>query len=290
MKNYLLDRKYIILIIFITAKSLSLYGLNKPIALTINDSLPKVYDSWDRFSLSAGVFFTNYNSGISLGSEKIGVGVHIDIENVLGLETSTMGFRGDASCRFGKSMRHIFSFGYFGIYRNSHKVIKKELEIGKVVFPIGVEIKSKFDLTIFRVKYGYSFIHNKNVSLGASFGLFIMPISFSVKASKFEDQAATFIAPLPVLGLRSDFLILKNLYLHQSVELLLISIDNIQGRILDIDINLEYRVFKNASIGIGVNSNSLSFSAKGKEDSMIDFFGEIEMKYSGVYLFAKTHF
>jgi len=294
MKNNLLNSfsiiknsKFFILLIFISANSFSLYGIDRPIAPTVKDSLQKVHDSWDRFSLSTGVFFSNYSSGISIGSKKIGLGVHVDIENILGLETSTTAFKGNANYRFGKSMRHVISFGYFGIYRNSYKVLKKELEIGEIVFPIGVEIRSKFDLTIFRIKYDYSFLHNKNVSLGASFGLFIMPISFSVKTLNFEEQAAQFIAPLPVLGLRTDFMIVKNISLHQSVELLLLSFENFQGRILDVDLSLEHQIFKYASYGIGVNSNSLTISAKGKDNSSIEFFGELEMEYAGVYLFIK---
>ena len=281
---------FIILLIFGSVKTSILYGQDKLATPTIIDSLPKIPDSWEQFSLSIGAFLTNYNSGISFGSEQVGLGIHINIEDALGLKTSTIGFRANVNYRFGKNRRHAFSFGYFGIYRNSHKVLEKELEVGKVTLPVGAEIKSDFDLTILRVKYDYSFLHNNYVSIGVSFGLFILPISFSIKTLNFEDQAEDFIAPLPVFGLRSDFVIAKNLYLHQSIELLLFSIENVQGRILDIDISLEHRTFKNVSFGMGINSNRLNISAKGKDYSNIDFFGKLEMEYTGIYLFAKYRF
>ena len=283
-------KRIFILLVFITAKSPSSYGQDKSVAPTITDSLPEVHESWDRFSISMGGFLSNYNSGISFGSEQLGIGVHIDLEDALGLKTSTFGFRGNASYRIGKNKRHAVSFGYFGIFRNSHKVLETELEVGNIVIPLGTEITSNFDLTILRIIYDYSFLQNEHVSLGASFGLFVMPISFSIKTLHLGSQVASFVAPLPVLGLRSDFMIVKNIYLHQSVELLLLRIDNFQGRILDLDISLEHLTFNNVSFGLGINSNRLNITKKNKDNTIIDFFGEIEMEYTGAYIFAKYRF
>jgi len=283
-------RIFIVFLIFLMAKYPNSYAQDYSITPKNNDSLQKTNDSWERFSVSFGGFLTNYNSGISLGSEQLGIGIHIDIEDALGLKTSMFVFRGNTNYRFGKNRRHTVSFGYFGIYRNAHKILESELEIGDQVFPVGTEIKSKFDLTILRAKYDYSFLQNNHVSLEASFGLFIMPLSFSVKASGPEEQATDFVAPLPVLGLRSDFLITKKLFLRQSVELLLLNIDNFHGRILDLDINVEHKTFNHISFGLGVNSNRLSIKAKGEDYPKIDFFGEIGMEYTGVYIFAKYRF
>ena len=260
------------------------------IAPTINDSLQKTENNRERFSISFGGFLTNYNSGISIGSKQLGIGFHIDLEDALGLKTTTFAFRGNVNYHFGKERKQTVSFGYFGINRNAQKTLDSELEIGDVVFPIGTELTSKFDLTILRVKYDYAFLQNENVSIGASFGLFIMPISFSVITQHFEEQATDLVAPLPVLGLRSDFLITKKLYLRQSVELLLISIDDFQGRILDLDILMVHNTFKHVSFGLGINSNRLNIKAKGKSYPNINFFGEIGMEYTGVYLFAKYRF
>ncbi len=285
-----ISRIFILLMVLLAANRSNVQAQVNSIAPTIIDSLQKTNDNWERFSVSFGGFLSNYNSGISIGSERLGIGIHIDLEDALGLKTAAFAFRGNTNYRFGKKMKHAVSFGYFGVYRNSHKVLQTELEIGNIVIPVGSEINSSFDLSIWRAKYDYSFLQNENVSLGVSVGLFIMPIKFSVKTLHFEEQATDLVAPLPVIGLRSDFLITEKLYLRQSVELLLISIDNFQGRILDLDIKVEHQTFEHISFGLGINSNRLNIKAKGDTYPNIDFFGEIGMEYSGIYFFAKYHF
>lgn len=254
------------------------------------DSLQTIKQKEKRFSIGLGGFLTNYNSGISLGSEQLGVGIHLDLEDALGLKTSTIAFRGNINYSFGKNLTHTLSFGYFNIFRNASKVLDTELEVGDLFFPVGTEINSKFNLTILRAKYDYSFLKTKTVSLGASFGFFIMPISFSVTALASEGGATDLVAPLPVLGLRSNFHITKKLYLRQSVEILLLKIDNFQGSILDLDILLEHKTFKNISFGLGINSNNLNIKAEGGDYPSINFFGEIGMGYTGMYIFAKYYF
>jgi len=276
--------------VFIAAICPNTRAQGNSIAPKVNGNLHEENDRRERFSVDFGFFLTNYNSGISIGSEQLGLGIHIDIEDVLGLKTTTFALHGNANYRFGENKKHTVSIGYFGIYRNAFKVLESELVIGDNVFPIGTEISTNFNLSILRAKYDYSFLQNDHVSLGASVGFFIMPIGFSIKASGPGEQTTDFVAPLPVLGLRSDFLLSKKLYLHQSVELFFISVDNFQGRILDLDINVEHKTFKHFSFGAGINSNRLNIKVDNVGNPNINFFGEIGLEYSGVYSFAKYRF
>ncbi len=250
------------------------------------DSVKTRLENWDRFSVSLGGFMAGYNSGITLASGQLGLGVQIDIEDALGLNTNQFAFRGSAIYRFGKKLKHSASVGYFGIARNSRKFLNEELELGDNVFPIGTEINSKFDLTILRAKYDYAFFQDDRVSLGASFGLFIMPVNFSVQANNNNEQKAKFTAPLPLLGLRSDFRINKKLYLNQSVEILYLSVSNFTGSILDLNVAVEHKTFEHIAFGIGVNANKININIEN-EDSPIKFFGDIKMDYTGLLFYAK---
>lgn len=249
---------------------------------------PKGYN-WDRFSVSLGGFIAGYNSGITFASKQLGLGVQIDVEDALGLKSSQLAFRGGAVYKFGKTLKHSVALGYFGITRSSKKTLEEELEFGDEVFPIGTEITSSFDLTILRTKYDYSFFQDDRVSLGASFGLFIMPVNLKVKAASNQENITQFTAPLPLLGLRSDFKITEKLFLYQSVELLYLSVSDFTGSILDLKVGLEHKTFKHFAFGIGVNSNRINMSIRDSESS-IDLFGDIRMDYTGLLFYGKYYF
>ncbi len=253
------------------------------------DSLKSGTNSWDRFAVNFGGFFSAYNSGITFRSKQIGLGVVIDIEDALGLETTVFSLRGEATYKIGKSKKNYLTIGYFGINRNARKTLDKELELGGIIYPIGTEVTSKFNLSIIRIKYGYSFYQDARVSIGASFGLYIMPVAFIVRAQGQEDHETNFTAPLPLIGLRTDFQITRKFYLKQNVEFLYLSTSSFSGGILDLAVFLEHKTFKNVAFGIGVNSNRLNVSLK-KPDSNIDFFGDITMDYTGVLLYAGFYF
>lgn len=245
--------------------------------------------SWERFSVEAGGFISYNSSGIVLGSQQLGAGLQIDIEEALGLETSVFVFRANSNYRFGKTKRHSAALGYFDIGRNAKKVLDKELEIGNEVFPIGTELSSQFNLTIIRAKYGYSFFQDDRVSLGGTFGFYIMPLNFSVKALGLEEQSTHFVAPLPLLGLYTDFRITDKLYLNQSIEFLYLSISNFTGRIIDFNFAIEHRTFSHVGFGAGINLNGIEISVID-EGSPLDFVGEINMAYSGFLLYGKYYF
>ena len=253
-----------------------------------SDSVKTQLESWDRFSISLGGFLANYNSGIIFASEQLGLGVQIDIEDALGLESSQFAFRGNATYKFGKTLKHSATFGYFGIVRSSNKILTEDLVLGGVTFPVGTQIKSNFDLTILRTKYDYAFYQDDRVSLGASFGFFIMPISLKVRANSNQDQITQFTAPLPLLGLRSDFKISDKLSLNQSIQVLYLVVGNFKGSLFDLNIALEHKTFNHVAFGIGVNSNRFNINIKNP-DSSLGFFGDIKMDYSGLLFYGKYY-
>lgn len=245
--------------------------------------------TWNRFSIGAGGFISSNSSGILLGVQQLGTGIQINLEEALGLETSTLVLRLNAKYRIGKNRRNSVVFGYFDVNRTAKKVLSEEIQIGDEVFPIGTEISSKFDLIIIRAKYGYSFFQDDRISMGGSFGFYIMPIRFSAKALNYNEQSTQFIAPLPLVGLYTDFKIKNKLYLKQSLEFLYLSVQNFSGRIMDLNIAVEHKTFDHFGLGFGVNINSLNISVTDSRN-YFDFIGKINMQYSGLMLYGKYHF
>ncbi len=251
-----------------------------------SDSIPP---SWNRFSLNFGGFFASYNSGVTFASQQLGLGFRIDIEDALGLETTQFALRGQANYRIGKTLKHLVSIGYFSIKRTAVKRIEKEIDFDGVTYPVGTKLSSSFTSSILRAKYDYAFFQDNRVSLGASFGFFVMPVTLKAKAPNSQEALTKFTAPLPLVGLRSGFKITKKFFLKQSIELLYVAFANIEGRLVDFNFSLEHKTFKHIGVGAGVNSMFLDFSIKN-QGSVIGLFGNIEMSYTGLLLYGKYYF
>lgn len=246
--------------------------------------------SWERFSFSLGGFITGLNSDIQLSSREVGLGATINVEEALGLETSTLVLRGESEYNYGKRRRNTARLCYFSLFRDAKKVLDSEIEIGDETFPVGTEVSSKFNLQILRGTYNYSFYMDERVKLGVSIGLFIMPISFSTSALGLSEEVANFIAPLPVLGLGANFAITPKLYLKQSIDILYLEIPSFKGSIMDVNIKFEYNPWKNFGFGLGLNSYRLNITAYKDDGTFLDFKGTIKTSYTGILFYGKYYF
>jgi hypothetical protein len=245
--------------------------------------------SWERFSIKLGGFIAGVSSDIQLSSKELGLGATINLEDALGVTVSTFVVRSEMEYNFGKRRRHTMSLDYFGLLRSAQKVLDSEIEIGDEVFPIGTEVNSKLNLHILKATYDYSFYMDRRVKLGASFGLFIMPTSFSTSALGLSDEAADFVAPLPVLGLKSSFAITPKLYINQSAEFLYLKIGDYKGSITDISMRVEYNIWEHIGLGLGINTFVLNVEA-GKKTKAMEFAGRIKTGYSGLFFYGKYYF
>ena len=233
---------------------------------------------------------TGLSSDIILGSHQVGLGLSINLEDALGLQSSSLVLRGDAGYNFGKRNRHSLRFGYFGFFRDAKKILESEIEIGDETFPVGTEVNSKFNLQIYKGAYDYSFYMDERVKLGASFGIYILPISFSTSALGLSEEVAKFIAPLPVLGISSNFAISPKVCLKQSIEILYLEISSFKGNITDLIIRLEYNPWKHFGFGLGINTYRLNISASKEDNVSLDFVGSVKTSYTGLLFYGKYYF
>ena len=286
--NFITHRNFLIFnLIFIGIIASLTVGARNNSSDTASDT---VKYSWDRFSVTFGGFVTGMNSDIQLSSEQVGLGVIVNVEDALGLKTSATVLRSGMQYNFGKRRRQTASVDYFGLLRNANKILETEIEIGDKIFPIGTKVDSKFNLQIFKGTYSYAFYRDTRVKLDASLGLFIMPISFSITALDFSEETASFVAPLPVLGLGATYAITPKLYIKQSVEFLYLEISNFKGAISDINIHLEYNLWKHFGFGGGLNTYQLNIEAYKDKNAFFNFKGSIKTGYTGLLFYAKYYF
>lgn len=256
--------------------------------LTAKDSL--AIESLYRFSLEAGGFLASLSSGLLFGSRELGLGINLNLEEALGLQTSEFVFRSEAAYKFGRRRRHNARLTYYGFYRKATKVLETDIEIGNEIYPIGTEISSKFNLQIFKASYDYSFFMDKRIELGVSLGLFVMPVGFFIASGGESENNTSFTAPLPVAGIRTRYSITPKFTLRQNLHLFYLKTGNYKGSLTDINIRLDYNPWKHFGFGLGYNSYHLNIISKYDDFPLMDFAGTISMDYTGILFFVKCSF
>jgi len=253
----------------------------------IEDSLQY---NWEQFSVNLGMFLTTIQSDIGLVGSESGVGINLNLEEALGLNTNTFAFRGDAAYNLGSKRRSHVRVGYFGLIRNSTKILESEITIGNEVYPIGTELSSRYDLHIIRALYDYAYYQDERISLSLSAGLFVLPMNFSLSTGNVIDESAKFIAPLPVFGMRNSFFITPKFQLKQNLEVLYVKTEGFQGSITDVNLQIEYNPFKHLGFGLGYNSFNYRFSVFESTERFGEFEGSLKTGFSGFLLYGKYFF
>jgi hypothetical protein len=245
---------------------------------------------WEKGAITFGSFFSGTNSNVRVGVP--GIGLNIDVEEALGLETTTTVFRTDGFWRFTDNLRHRLDFTWFALRRSGDATLARDITIDGVTIPLGSKVDSSLDLDIYKLGYSYSFFQDDRMDLAVGAGLFITPISFEFSAtgaiSNYTSESVT--APLPVLGLRADFAITPKWMLKNGLDLFYLELGDFKGSVVDFKSNLEYNWFENFGVGVGVESFNLNVEAEGSDYPEVDFVGAFGFKYIGAMIYAKLYF
>lgn len=253
------------------------------------DSLKQDEYKWERFSINFGGFLSGLNSDIVIGSDQLGLGVTLNLENALGLESSSTVIRSEVEYAIGKKMRHSTRFTYYGFYRGAQKTLVEDLELGDKTFLKGTTLASQFNFEIFKFDYAYAIFMDERVKINATIGFFFLPLSFSSSAEDNRRTAFSFTAPLPAIGFRTYFAVTPRLYIIQNIELLYLSVGAFTGSMTDLNLKAEYKPWNHFGVGLGLNSYRLSF-AQTKPDTYLDFAGSIKTGYTGLMFYVKYFF
>jgi hypothetical protein len=245
---------------------------------------------WEKVSINLGSFVSSVDSSIRLSAN--GTGASIDVGEALGMDTSQTVFRTEASWRFTDNRRHRAELSWFALRRDGSKQLGQDITIDGVTYPTGTTVNSGLDLDIYKANYSYSFFHDNRMDIGASLGLYVMPISFELTASGFVNGyvAESVTAPMPVLGLRADFALTPRWFLKSDIDVFYLEYESFKGSLFDTKVALEYNAFKHVGFGLAVESFNVQVESEGEDYPQIDLVGQIQFQYIGAMLYAKFYF
>lgn len=253
---------------------------------------------WKKAYLNLGYYAASLDSGFRIASGTIGVGVDLDVEDLLGLDTTDQAFRIDGGWRFTKNKRHKLQLGWFGFRRSGTKTLSEAVEIpdeegGTTTLGPG-QFDTTFDFDIIQVKYEYSFLLDERVDFNIGLGLFVMPIEFGftgvIEGAPSSSLQENITAPLPVIGLGFDIALTPKWFFRQQFDIFYLEIGDFKGGIAYNSLALEWLPWKYVGFGASVDHMKVGVEAKGNDYPGVDFVGNVEFDYFGGQLYVKFFF
>ncbi len=249
---------------------------------------------WEKFGVNAGVFLSGTDSSVRIGS---GIGLYLDVENFLGLDTTNQVGRIEALWRFSGNRRHRVDLSWFSFRRTGDRVITEDITIEgpdgeEIEILEGQTVSSHFNLDIYELAYSYSFFQDNRIDLAVSAGAFVMPIDFGIKFSGLAEEEGTqkFTAPLPAVGLRMDFALTPKWFIRTGAKFFYLEYESFTGRLIEVKGALEYLPWKHFGVGLGFDTFGMELEAEGEDYPEIDLRGGVDFKYTGLQLYLKYFF
>lgn len=251
-------------------------------------------EPWEKLSFTLGAFLSNTTSGVRVGT---GLGLDINVEDLLGMEDKTTVARAEAFWRFSQNRKHRLDASWFALRRSATRKVGQDFDIkdrngNTVTVQAGSEVNSHFNLDIIETAYSYSFIQDDRLDLALSGGVYVMPIDFGLTSTGATnaDETMKFTAPLPVVGLRMDVALTPKWYIRTGSQFFYIQYQNFTGSLTQLRAAVEYLPFKHFGVGLGVDTMRFNVEATRVSDPNIDFKGNVDFRYTGLQLYGKLRF
>jgi hypothetical protein len=231
-----------------------------------------------------GAFVTDRDSNTRLDSD-VGDGTEIDMEDDLGLESSTNVARIGGYLWFGR--RHRFDAAYFDLSRSASIPIQETIDFGDETFAINTVLNTEADLTIVKADYTFAALAKDRGFLGITAGLYVAETGFALSQptlGRAESEDVT--APLPLFGLRGDYLITDRITLRGAVQWFGFETEDLDGRLTDFYVGADYGFGQRMAVGLAYNRVSMNIGAQ--EDD--GFNGRVDWGYDGLLLYFKMDF
>jgi hypothetical protein len=237
----------------------------------------------ERASILLGTFITDRDTNARLDSNQGDQGSDIDLEDDLGLETSTTVAR--IGGYWWLNDRHRFDGAYFDLSREASKRLQETIDFGDQTYTINTVVAVTSDLAVLKADYTYAMLARDRGYLGITGGFYISQTTLGLSAGSFgssEEQDVT--APLPVIGLRGDYAIGEHITLRGAVQIFDYEVDQVGGHLTDAYFGADYAIGNRWAVGLAWNKVTMSITAESDRGNLE---GSLDWGYDGVMLYAK---
>jgi hypothetical protein len=236
----------------------------------------------ERAGILLGAFITDRQSTTRLDSDS-GEGTEIDLEDDLGLESSTNVARLGGYVWLNE--RHRLDGGYFDLDRESTFPIDETIEFGDETFTINTVIETESKLSIIKADYTFAVLARDRGYLGLTAGLYIADTSMTIReATLGQSESEDVTAPLPLFGLRGDYAINDRITLTGAAQWFGFEAEDVDGRLTDFYVGADYGFGQRMAVGLAYNRVSMNLGAI--EDRGLN--SRLDWGYDGFLLYFKV--
>ncbi|GLS84240.1 hypothetical protein [Paraferrimonas haliotis] len=258
----------------------------------------------DQWTLGIGAFWAELDSELDarfVGSNKIR---HVDLEDDLNLKESTVSPFIEVSYRLDE--RHAFSLNYINLNRsgtNSGITKPFDFTFDGVDYTVTADatLRTKLDIDIFQLVYGYTFYPSDNTMLALTAGMHVMRfglafsgdialinedesgdrVTIPIAENEVLDGKAT--APLPDFGLFATYDFGDGWIALANTQYFAISLDDFSGSLIDARLEFSKQITDRLAVGVAYqyyNANVDSFGLLADLSVNFNYYGpELSMRY-----------
>ena len=242
----------------------------------------------ETYKLTIGLSINEFDTDLSINSRDGSIDEEIDLEDTLGFDQSVelTWARGD----WRLADNHRMSLAYTQINRSSDLTSQKDITIDGNKILAGANLSSSVKTHVFDIEYIYSFYKRPNIELGVTAGIYWMNslaevagsgniiLEGEVQEKFFSDFSSSqrLVAPLPLLGLTADYAINDRWIIRGSARYFSITINDIDGYLLNINLAAEYSFNKHFGAGISTSLFDVRVDHRGVITN-----NSLNYKYSG---------
>ncbi len=187
--------------------------------------------------------------------------------------------------------RHRLTLLYVPINRSTERTTVNDIEVGEVIVRAGASVGVSTKTHVFDIEYLYSFYKRPKLELGVSAGIYWMNINTEITAAgqifvegSDQDEYRTdfqanqrFVAPLPLLGLSASYAINPRWLTHAYARYLDVTINDIEGSILSLNLKTEYYFTDH----VGLGALYTAFDVSVRQDGVV-LTNTLQYSYEGL--------
>ncbi len=234
----------------------------------------------DRWSFMIGGYLTEFSTDAAVGSGTA-LGTVIRAEDELGVDTGPDTFRVDGLFRINE--KQSIGFGYWSVGRDGSAALDEQIEWDGNVYDVGAEITSKFDTSWFRVDWRYSLLRTPKGEAGFAVGISAYDLNLELAgiATVDDGQGGTIereasggtsvVAPVPTIGTYLTYAFKPKLLLRVEANLLDVGVGDIDARLVDTSIRLDWWFTSHFGIGGGFNTTDIQYKDRGENPISVDY-------------------
>jgi hypothetical protein len=207
----------------------------------------------------------------------------------VGLDKDDNIFALDFRWRFGEKWslagQHFQSSGKAG------NALEEDLNWNDVVFGAGSNIVGSTDLSIIRLFAGRSFGDDPRTDFGIGGGIHWLNLSAAIEGDilvgdgiEFRREALSASAPLPNIGMWYKRALTERWALRARVDWFSASVDEYDGRLLNIQAGMDYLVSRHVGIGAAYNMFDLDVGVDNPKWN-----GSANISYDGLFFFLSMY-